>query len=140
VTRRDVHVDRIASAWLIRRFVDPGARFRFVEPQGYTPTSGEVRFDMYEAEYTHVGDGCTFEVLASTFAPGDAALGAIAQVVHDIDLKDVRFGRPEGPGVELLIEGIVASEPDDPSRLERGFALLEALYAALDARMERSGR
>lgn len=136
VTRRDVYVDRIASAWLIRRFLDPDARFRFVDPEGYEPASGELRFDMYEGEYTHVGDGCTFEVLASTFAPGDAALAALAQVVHDIDLKESRYGRPEAAGVELLIEGLVAAEPDDAARLERGFVLFGDLYTALQKRLE----
>ena len=63
VTRKGVHVDRIASAWLIRRFIDPQARFRFVPAKGYVPETGELRFDMFEAEFTHEGDRCTFEVL-----------------------------------------------------------------------------
>lgn len=131
VTRRDVHVDRIASAWLIRRWVDPDARFRFVEADGYRPARGEVRFDMFEAEYTHVGDACTFEVLASAFAPGDPALAVVAEIVHDIDCKEAKFGRPETAGVSRLIGGIAVRTSSDKARLERGFALFDDLYAAL---------
>src|SRR5262249_52819736 len=86
VTRRGVHVDRMASAWLIRRFVDPGARFKFVPAKGYKPEKGELRFDMFEAEFTHEGDRCTFEVLIERFLLADPALGPIGAVVHDIDL------------------------------------------------------
>ena len=105
VTRRGVHVDRIASAWLIRRFIDPKARFRFVNAD-HRPAAGEVRFDMFEGEYTHEGERCTFETLAARFAPADQGLQAIGEMVHDIDCKDARFGRPETPGFERLIAGI----------------------------------
>src|SRR5213593_607385 len=74
VTRRDVHVDRMASAWLIQRFIDRHARFRFVQPDRYAHRSGELRFDMFEAEFTHVGDACTFETLLAEFLPDNAAL------------------------------------------------------------------
>lgn len=121
VTRRGVGVDRIASAWLIRRWIDPEARFKFVAHDGYRPREDELRFDMYEAEYTHVGDACTFELLASRFAPVDAVLAAIGEIVHDIDLKDARFGRPEMAGVLALIDGICAAHAEDDTRLERGF-------------------
>ena len=128
VTRRNVYVDRIASAWLIRRHIDPDARFRFVHDD-HVPEQNEIRFDMYEAEYTHLGDSCTFEVLASIFEPADPAIAAIGEVVHDIDLKDDRFRRPETAGVKLLLDGIVAAEPTDEARLERGFRLFDDLYA-----------
>lgn len=131
VTRQNVHVDRIASAWLIRRFIDGTARFRFEASEGFSPEQDEIRFDMYDAEYTHVGDACTFEVLASTFVPDDPALAAIAQIVHDIDLKDARFGRPETPGVELMIDGIVAANREDDQRIEKGSLLLDHLYAGM---------
>jgi hypothetical protein len=127
VTRRGVYVDRIASAWLIRRFVDPKARFRFVAPD-HGPAPGEVRFDMFEAEYTHEGDRCTFETLATRFAPDDPALAAIGEMVHDIDCKDARFGRPETPGLERLIAGIARAHQRDEDRLERGAATFDALY------------
>ncbi len=130
VTRAGVHVDRIASAWLIRQFVDPEAHFRFVDGRTHTPAEGEIRFDMFEAEFTHVGDRCTFEVLKERAAPDDAALRAIAEIVHDIDLKDGKFGRPEAAGVERMIAGIQEGTPSDEERLARGAVLFEGLYRA----------
>src|SRR5262249_61636995 len=88
VTRRGIHVDRMASAWLIRRFIDPAAHFRFVDPRSYRQEVGELRFDMFEAEFTHEGDLCTFAVLLSRFGLSAPALRAIAEMVHDVDLKD----------------------------------------------------
>jgi hypothetical protein len=134
VTRRGVHVDRIASAWLIRRFLDPEARFRFVAPRGYQAKPSEIRFDMYDAEFTHEGDLCTFEVLLDAASIKDPALRAIAEVVHDIDLKDDKFGRAEAAGVAELLIGIAATERDDTRRLERGGVIFEDLYAALRRR------
>ena len=128
VTRRGVQVDRIASAWLIRRFIDPKARFKFVAPQGYAPLPGELRFDTYDGEFTHEGDRCTFEVLALRFARDDAALAAIAEIVHDIDLKDSKFDRPEAAGLALAFAGISSGEATDEARLEKGAALLDGLY------------
>ena len=120
VTRRGVHVDRIASAWLIRRFIDPEARFKFVSDKGYVPEPDEIRFDMFEAEYTHEGDRCTFEVLAGRFRIADAAVAAIGEVVHDIDVRDGKFARPETAGVERLITGIALTQPDDEARISLG--------------------
>jgi hypothetical protein len=131
VTRRDVHEDRIASAWLIRRFIDPEAHFKFVAPKGYKPATGELRFDMYEAEYTHEGDRCTFETLVDRFGLSDPALEAIGEIVHMLDLKDGKFARAEAPGIERLIAGIVFGSDDDALRLERGRAMLDDLYTAL---------
>ena len=128
VTRRDVHVDRIASAWLIRRWIDPEARFRFVASRGYRERAGELRFDMYQAEYTHEGDRCTFETLLRRFGIGDPALEAVAGIVHDIDLKDDKFGRAETRGIASLIESIVLSTPDDEERITRGAAVFADLY------------
>jgi hypothetical protein len=128
VTRRGVHVDRIASAWLIRRFIDPEARFKFVADKGYVPEPSEIRFDMFEAEYTHEGDHCTFEVLLARLCQPEPALQAIAEIVHDIDLKDGKFGREEAAGIKTLIAGIAAATDDDRQRLDRGATVFEDLY------------
>jgi hypothetical protein len=130
ITRRGVHVDRIACAWLIRRFLDPQARFEFVAPRGAKPRPGAIRFDMVDAEFTHDGDRCTFEVLLDAAAIKDAALRAIGEVVHDIDLKDAKFGRPEAAGVARLLEGIARAHRDDERRIARGSEIFEDLYRA----------
>ncbi|HEY7682692.1 MAG TPA: chromate resistance protein ChrB domain-containing protein [Gemmatimonadales bacterium] len=129
VTREGVKVDRMASAWLIRRFIDPQARFRFVPARGYRPEPGEIRFDMFEAEYSHVGDACTFETLVARFGLGDRALKAIGEIVHDIDCKDQKFDREQTAGVATLIEGVVVAHGSDAERLARGEALFGDLYA-----------
>ena len=128
VTREGVHVDRIASAWLIRAFIDPEARFEFASGKGLAPRPGVIRFDMYEAEHTHEGDRCTFEVLLERARLDEPALRAIAEIVHDIDLKDDKFGREETAGIAGLIGGIVLAHPEDEQRLARGAALLDDLY------------
>jgi hypothetical protein len=140
VTRRSIHVDRIASAWLIRRFIDLEAEFRFVAATGYLPGPGELRFDMFEAEFTHEGDRCTFEVLLERFALVDPALQALAQIVHDIDLKDGKFGLPETPGMDHLIAGIAMAHKDDAVRLERGEAVFADLYSYFHRKLERDRR
>jgi hypothetical protein len=137
VTRKGVHIDRIASAWLIRRFVDPDARFKFVPSRGYRPEGGEVRFDMFEAEFTHDADLCTFEVLLARFGLDDRALRPIAEIVHDIDLKDGKFGRPEVAGVEALVAGLALAHRDDEARLARGAATFDDVYEYF--RRKRSG-
>ncbi|HEY3145126.1 MAG TPA: chromate resistance protein ChrB domain-containing protein, partial [Dongiaceae bacterium] len=113
VTREGVFADRIASAWLIRRFIDPEARFKFVAGKGYRP---------------HEGDKCTFEVLLERCGPKDAALRAIAEIIHDIDLKDGKFGRTEVAGIRTLIEGIGAATDDDTQRIARGTEVFNNLY------------
>ena len=128
VTRSGVHVDRIACAWLIRRFIDPQAQFKFVSAKDYDPKIGELRFDMFKGEFTHEGDMCSFEVLLERSALDDPALRAIAEIVHDIDLKDGKFGRDQTPGIAHVIGGICASQKDDPARIERGSALFDDTY------------
>ena len=128
VTRTGVYVDRIASAWLIRQFIDPDARFRFVAPNAYRPEPGEVRFDMFEGEFTHEGDLCTFETLCRHYKLQDTALTAIGEIVHDIDVKDDKFDRPETAGIRMVLDGIARSHADDAIRLQRGAAILDDLY------------
>ncbi|MBI4525891.1 MAG: chromate resistance protein [Deltaproteobacteria bacterium] len=128
VTRKGIHIDRMASAWLIRRFIDPGARFKFVPAKGYKLESGEVRFDMFEAEFTHEGDRSTFEVLMHRLRLTDTALQPIAEIVHDIDLKDSKFARDETPGIDRIITGIAMGYKEDESRLARAAAMFDDLY------------
>ena len=135
VTRRNIHVDRIASAWLIRRFIDPGARFKFVPASGYNPLKGELRFDMFEAEFTHVGAACTFEVLISSFGLGsDEALGAVSEIVHDIDYKDDLFGREETRDTAVELNRIYSRNASDYARLDEGAMLFESLYSMFGGR------
>jgi len=133
VTRKGVKVDRISSAWLIRRFIDPSAKFLFVDENQYATAPGHVRFDMFEGEFTHEGDMCTFEVLLAHSSRSDPALEAIAQMVHDIDVKDEKFQRRETSGFAAIISGIIALHKDDEQRIAEGGRLLEATYAALKA-------
>lgn len=128
VTRKGIHVDRMASAWLIRRFIDKDARFKFVIGKGYRPSAGELRFDMFDAEFTHEGDRCTFEVLLQKFGLEVSALRQIAEIVHDIDLKEEKFGRPDALGLDRLVAGIAMAHPDDEKRLAEGYAVFDALY------------
>jgi hypothetical protein len=127
VTRKGIKVDRIASAWLIRRFIDPRARFRFIDPKRETARPGEITFDMVGGDFTHEADHCTFETLASRAGIKDALLQPIAEIVHEIDLKDGKFGRPETRGIERLLTGIFNSYSRDEERLDRGFALFDEL-------------
>jgi hypothetical protein len=128
VTRRDVHVDRMACSWLIRRFIDTDAVIRFVPGKGYAPKPGELRFDMFEGEITHEGDRCSFEVLLARTGIVDPALQAIAEIVHDIDLKDGKFGREETTGIASLIAGIAMTNKDDEQRIGQGVPVFDNLY------------
>lgn len=128
VTRKGIHVDRMASAWLIRRFIDPAARFKYVASKGYRPEPGELRFDMFEAEFTHAGDSCTFEVLLEHFNLDDHALRLIAEIVHDIDLKDTKFDREEAAGIDRLIAGIAMAHKEDEERLAKALPVFDGLY------------
>jgi len=130
VTRTGVHVDRIACAWMIRRFIDTDAAFKFVPPKGYIPEKNELRFDMFDAEFTHEGDSCSFEVLFARAGLDNPALNNIAEIIHDIDLKDEKFGCDEAPGIKALIDGLCAETRDDKERIARGSAIFDNLYAS----------
>ena len=122
VTRKNLFVDRIACGWLIRRFVDATARFAYVDADTYTPSRGELRFDMFEAEFTHEGERCSFEVMIQRLGLQDEGLEALAQVIHDIDLKDSKYGRAETEGLSALLTGLAASHDDDDARMLLGGA------------------
>lgn len=131
VTRHGVFVDRIASAWLIRRFIDPKARFKFVAAQGYKPAAGELGFDLFDGiGYSHANGGCTFETLVHEFGLAeDRGVAAIAQIVHDLDLRDEKFNRGEAQGVLALLQGIVTRYAADAERIEHGRRLFDQLYS-----------
>ena len=134
VTRRNLFVDRIACGWLIRRFLDAEAVFKFVQGPQYVPKEGELRFDMFDGEFTHEGNLCSFEVMIQRLHPQDRSLFAVAEVVHDIDLKDAKYGRSETDGFNALLTGMVVSQPDDFQRMQEGFRLFENLYAYFGAK------
>jgi hypothetical protein len=138
-TRRGVKIDRIASAWLVRRFIDARARFRFVDP-AEPPRPRELGFDMVGGEFTHEGDRCTFETLLARAGLSDPALAKVAEIVHDIDVKDGKFARPEAAGIAQVLTGLFQSYPEDKARLTRGFALFDELYESFRGKPRRRGR
>ncbi|MFA6499256.1 MAG: chromate resistance protein ChrB domain-containing protein [Desulfurivibrionaceae bacterium] len=129
VTRKNVYVDRVACAWLVRRYADPNARFKFVDSGQYSPDPEEIRFDMIEAEYTHVMDKCSFEVMVERFGLTDPALTQVTKIIHDIDLKESVFGLPETAGIQALLDGITVTTDADLERIERSSAVLDNLLA-----------
>jgi len=129
VTRPRPHIDRIASAWLIKRFVDAQARFAFADAAD-APKKG-IPFDILGADFGHHGDDCTFETLVKRFAIKDRRVKALAEIVHEADLRDGKFTRPEAAGIELAIKGLAVTHRDDHELLERGMAVLDGLYATL---------
>jgi hypothetical protein len=130
VTRPRPGVDRMASAWLIRRFIDAKARFAFAADRDALPASDAVRFDMFGVDFSHQGEGCTFETLCTVFGIDDPAVSRMAAIVHDLDLKDGRFGASDAPTVASLIEGLQLANGDDEVLLEQGITLFDALYRA----------
>lgn len=131
VTRPRPGVDRMASAWLIRRFVDPQARFGFAADREAVPDDA-IPFDMFGVDFSHQGDGCTFETLCAVFRLQEPALARLAAIVHDLDLKDGRFGAPEGATVGAVIEGLQLAHADDDVLLTEGITLFDALYRAFE--------
>jgi len=129
VTRPDPGIDRLASAWFIRRFIDAKARFRFDAKAA--PREGEIRFDMVGGEFTHEDDRCTLETLVRRTGVADKAVRAIAEIVHDIDLKETKFDRAEAAGVRMMIEGLMSRVRDDAERIERGLEIFDDLHDAL---------
>lgn len=130
VTRTSPHIDRLATAWLVRRFVDPRARFKFVVEPYRAKSDKELRFDMVEAEFTHFGDWCTFETLLHRAGLDDPALLEVAEIVHDIDIKDKKFGRLEASGVSRVIQGLCSVHADDFERVDAGVAVFDALFSS----------
>ncbi len=133
VTRPGVKIDRMASAWFVRRFVDPKARFRFADPS--TPRKdGELRFDMVGGDFTHEEDRCTLETLVRRVGLPDKRVRAIAEMVHDLDLKDSKYGRAETAGIRMVLDGIMARTDNDDERIERALSVFDDVYDALGSR------
>ncbi len=130
VTRPRPGVDRMSSAWLIRRFIDPAARFGFASDRESLPAPDAVPFDMFGVAFSHQGEGCTFETLCAVFGIADPAVSRLAEIVHDLDLKDGRFGAADAATVAALIDGLQLATADDDLLLERGITLFESLYLA----------
>jgi hypothetical protein len=130
ITRPRPGIDRMSSAWLIRRFIDPRARFRFLEKPDKSAAS--VPFDMFGVEFSHQGNFCTFETLAWRFGISSPAVEWLGRIVHDIDLKDARYLEDEAPAVDRLVDGMRRVYSDDYELLERGIAMFEALYRSFD--------
>jgi hypothetical protein len=130
LTRRNLHIDRLASAWLIRQFIDKRPRFHFVV-EGET-VAGGIPFDMFGAEFTHQGEDCTFETLIKRFGLGDdPALGRLAEIVHDIDLKDDKFNRLEAVGLDATVRGLSELLKDDRKLLQQCGVIFDGLYTLL---------
>ena len=140
VTRPRPGIDRMASAWLVRRFIAPDARFAFAA----APARDQIPFDMADVEFGHHGSECTYETLLRRFGIADPAATRIAQLVHDLDLKESRYGVPEAPTIGRLVDGLRRVGPDDHAVLENGMAMIGALYRSFaddsDKRLSRRPR
>jgi hypothetical protein len=128
-TRPHIHIDRLCSAWLIRRFVDPKARFVFAEAEELPKHA--ILFDVVGAEFTHRGERCTFETLLESFRLKQRALFSMAELVHEIDLKDQKYHRPESAGLDMIVRAISDSCHNDHKTLDLGSQILDALYQKL---------
>ncbi len=130
VTRKNLFIDRLASIWLIKRFIDKRPRFSFVS-EGET-VKGGITFDLYGAEFTHQGEDCTFETMLKRFGlTGDPSLLQIAEIVHDIDLKDSKFNRLEAPGLAAIIRGLAKLLADDRKLAAQCASIFDGLYELL---------
>ncbi len=139
VTRRNLHIDRLASAWLISQFIDKRPRFYFVA-DNETP-EGAIPFDMFGAEFTHQGEDCTFETLLKRFGLTDIqGLRDLAEIVHDIDLKDDKFNRLEAAGLNAIINGLSESLRDDRKLLQQSSAIFDGLFALFGKQAHKTER
>lgn len=131
-TRKNVHVDRCASAWLIKRFLDPHAEFVFVEGHA-APTGDAIPFDMHGVEWGHRGNRCTFETIVELHQVDDPVVRQIARIIHGADITPDADETLESPGVDLLFRGLRLVSASDQETLERGYIVMDALYAALQS-------
>ena len=132
VTRPRPHIDRIASAWLIKRFIDPEAQFVFAPPAEFPPDA--IPFDAPGVELSHQGEDCTFETLLKRARLRDRRLIRLAEVVHEADLRDGKYPREEARGIDVAVRALLAASADDHQVLAQGMALFEGLYATTSRR------
>ena len=127
ITRPRPGIDRVSSAWLIRKFIDPQAQFAFAEQT--TRHKDALPFDMFHGDgFGHRGDDCTFETLIKEFAIRDPRVSTIAEIVHDADLADEKYGRPEAAGLDRVLIGWAHQGTTDEELLRRGMEMIEGLY------------
>lgn len=129
LTRPRPHIDRAASAWLIRRFIDPEARFVFAAKPADHPSA--LPFDMFEGEFTHHGDDCTFETLVKRFGLKEKALRRIAEMVHEADVADGKFAAVEAIGLDLVFKGWGRTSMSDEEMIEHAAVCFDGLYQQL---------
>ena len=130
-TRKRPFVDRMASAWLIKKFIDKNAVFRFIDEKDIDSLGkGAIAFDIRGGEFTHIGEMCTFEVLVKSFNLKDKTLRKIAEIVHELDIKDGKYSNDEAKGIECLLSGIRKTAKTDAEALEKGMEVFEMLYAS----------
>ena len=132
LTRPHPQIDRVGSAWLIRKFIDPEARFAFAAK--IPRHSKAVAFDMLDAEFSHVNEDCTYETLTKRFAVRDKAVRKMGEMIHDADLEDEKFQQPEGIGLDRILKGWAKEGLPDEEILRRGFECFDALYSFLQRR------
>jgi hypothetical protein len=132
LTRPRPEIDRVGSAWLISKFIDPKANFVFAPTAQAVPEA--IPFDMLDAEFSHHGNCCTFETLTKRFAISDRSVAKIGEMIHDADLGDSRFQRVEGVGIDRVFKGWAKEGAPDDEILRRGFECFSALYAFLQRR------
>jgi hypothetical protein len=131
VTRKRPFVDRFASAWLIKKFIDKNASFDFIDEKDLDNMNKDViPFDIRGGRFTHAGNLCTFEVLMKSFGLKDRTMRKIAEIVHELDLKDDKFRTSEAKGIEDILSGIRKTAKDDSGSLEQGMAIFEMLYVS----------
>ncbi len=130
-TRRSCHMDRTACVWLIKRFVDPGAAFAFFGDPSEAPAGAEL-FDVVGAHLSHCGEDCSFETFLAEYDLDDPVLREIAEIVHDANLMDEKYGRPESEGLDAIVRGMQLSLPDDHALIEHTDVLYEGLYTYLE--------
>ena len=127
VTRPRPHIDRVASAWLIKRFIDPEAVFVFAPPAEFPADA--IPFDAPGVELSHQGEDCTFETLVKRANLRDRRLARLAEVVHEADLRDGKYPHEEARGIDVAVRALLAATADDQQVLVQGMTLFEGLYA-----------